>query len=129
MLGVFGTLYGLYFVWVFNEAANRPVSAIDYQTLILVTVVSLVVVAALGHVVIAYSGKQATDVTDERDKLFNLRGEYVGGLVLAAGVLVALAMAMVEYQYFWIAQTLLAALVLAEMTSGVVKVLHYRRGV
>jgi hypothetical protein len=65
---------------------------------------------------------------DERDRLVDLRSERIGGYILAVGVFAGIGLAMVRADRFWIAQALIAALVIAEITSGVVKLVLYRRG-
>lgn len=55
--------------------------------------------------------------------------DYQPLLLVMVGVLVALALAMLEREPFWIAHTLLGGLVLAEVVKGAFKLMDYRRGV
>jgi len=48
--------------------------------------------------------------------------------VAAGAALAGLALAMLEVEHFWIANAILAGLVLSEVVSGVTKVVLYRRG-
>jgi hypothetical protein len=57
-----------------------------------------------------------------------LRGERVGGYVLAVGVFGGLVLAMAELAPFYIAHALLLAWVLAELVEGATKIALYRRG-
>jgi hypothetical protein len=84
----------------------------------LVTVGALVVLAVVGHILIAVVPPYEGDETDERDRIVNLRGEWVEGFVLATGTLVGLFLAMAEYEAFWTANVLLAGLVLAEVATA-----------
>jgi len=95
----------------------------------LVTVVVLVVLAAATHIVLAVSDPKGADQSDVRDKEINRFGEYVGGYVLGVGALVVLWLAMIEADYFWIANVMLLALVLSELVSGVTRIVAYRRGI
>lgn len=65
---------------------------------------------------------------DERDRLIALRGERVGGYVLALGVFGGLVLAMAELPPFYIAHALLLAWVLAELVEGATRIVLYRRG-
>lgn len=129
MLGVVVVVYGWYFATIIGRLADTPVEQIDYQPVMLVTVGALVVLAIVGHVLIVMSPGYEGDRSDERDRLIDMRGEWIGGFVLATGALLGLFLAMAEYEPFWIANALLAGLVLSEMVSGVAKLMFYRRAV
>lgn len=65
---------------------------------------------------------------DQRDSDIRRHGEYIGFFVLAVGLLPAFALAMLEASYFWIANAIYLAYVLDALTSSVVKIIAYRRG-
>jgi hypothetical protein len=67
-------------------------------------------------------------IADERDREINRFGEYVGGFALVVAVLIGLGLAMFEVDHFWIANALLAGLVLSELVAGATMVVLYRRG-
>jgi len=120
--------YGLYFAVVARWAATTPAADIVYQPLMVLTVVALVALLVLGQVVIALSDPAEAGQRDERDRLIGLRGSTLGGYVLAVGVFLALVMAMVRMDQFYIANVLLLWWVLAELTSGIARIVQYRRG-
>ena len=93
-----------------------------------IVVVVLVVLAIAGITVVTSLAPNDTDEEDERDRLIEMRGDQVGGYMLAVGALFALGLAMVEVEYFWIANTLLASLVLSEIGKAALMVIVYRRG-
>jgi hypothetical protein len=66
--------------------------------------------------------------TDERDVTIGRRGELVGYYVSSGGVVVAMALTMLEYPYFWIANVLYLSFVVAALVSATVKLVAYRRG-
>jgi hypothetical protein len=68
------------------------------------------------------------DRTDERDVLISRRGDIVGYYVASAGAVIALIITMLEYDYFWIANTLYLSFVVAGLVAGIVKLRAYRRG-
>lgn len=129
MLAVVGGVYGWYFATVFGAVGEQAVSEIAYRGQMLATVVVLVVLAAAAHAVIAIASPSDADASDERDRTIDRQGEYIGGFVLGVGTLVALGLAMFEVEHFWIANAILAGLVLSELVSGATKALLYRRGV
>jgi hypothetical protein len=49
--------------------------------------------------------------------------------VLAVGTVAGLGLAVIQADTFWIAQVLLAGLVVAEITEGLTRLVLYRRGV
>jgi hypothetical protein len=79
-------------------------------------------------IVLAVVDRRQADDEDERDRLIERRGDQVGGYVLAVAALVGMGLAMVEGAYFWIANALLAGLVLSELVKGIVMLSAYRRG-
>ena len=128
MLIVITVVYGWYFTSVVGDlSAGTVVTDITYKGAMIGTVVAVIVLAIGGHISITVAARGDSS-SDERDREINRQGEYIGGFVLGTGALVALALAMLEKDHFWIANTILLTLVLSEMTSGVVKILIYRRG-
>jgi len=128
MTGALAVVYGVYFAVVLRWLATTPVDEIVYQPLMIVAIVPLVIVAVLGHIVIALVNPKEANAHDERDRLIALRGERIGGYVLAVGVFVGLVLAMGEFSQFYIAHALLVGWVLAEITAGTTRVVLYRRG-
>ncbi len=127
MLVIVVIVYGWYFVTVARWASETPVADIAYQPLMLATVVVLVIMAVVGHILLAvfppYQGRQP----DERDRLIEARSESIGGVALGAGAVGGIFLAMAEFDYFWIANTILLGLVLSEVMAGVAKLVYYRR--
>ena len=149
--GVLGTLVPVvYFVNILGQARDGDVSEIAYQQPLLITIgamVGLFVAAYIVTYVAAYVGtyvraeiaepgagekldpaKLEVDKTDERDKQINRFGEYVGLTVLSVCMLVPFALAMMDRETFWIANTMFAACVLSGLVSSIVKIVAYRRG-
>ena len=124
-------VYGWYFIKILGDAASTPVNAIEYQALLLAMVGVFIVLLIVSHVVIAAvtaattGGIEGSDVRDEKIDRF---GEYIGGYVLGAGMLVVLVLAMAETEYFWIANAALGIMVLAELVTSATKIILYRRG-
>lgn len=128
MTGALAIVYGAYFAVAGRWLATTPVHDIVYQPLMIAAVVPLVIVAIASHIVLALVNPAEANEYDERDRLIALRGERIGGYVLAVGVFGGLVLAMSAFPHFFIAHALLLAWVLAEITEGAVKVVLYRRG-
>ena len=109
----------VYIVTLMSRAGGQPVEDVDYQGLVIGLIVAFVAIAIVGNAIIATRHLDEDDAVDERDRLIELRGERIGGWVLAAGAIGALVLAMTDQATFWIAQAILAGLVVGEMTSSV----------
>lgn len=129
VLLAFVVIYGWYFATVIEEATRVGVTAVGYQGLLLGMVIVFVLIVTIAHIVIAVADPKGADQTDERDRVINRTGEYLGGYALGAGTLVALGLAMIEAPHFVIAHAILGALVLSEIVSGTAKLFMYRRGI
>lgn len=128
MLLTLTIVYGWYFIQMLPEMAETPVSEIGYQGVMLATVVLFVILFVAGMIVLAAADRRQADDEDERDQLIERRGDQVGSYVLLVAALAAMGLAMVEGDYFWIANALLAGLVLSELVKGIVMLAAYRRG-
>lgn len=116
---------------------DGPVGAIDYTGPLLVMVGASVALVIVASVVIA--GTSATraairgehtdiDRVDERDRSISRWAGNIGGTVLAILVVPSLILTLFEVEHFWIAQSLVAALVLSELATAGLKIYRYRRG-
>ena len=123
-------VYGQYFLNLTLQTpwALESTTAVEYRVLMFGTVVTLVIVMAVSHIVIAMFAPEASDQIDERDREINRKGEYIGGYVVGAAALTGMGMAMFETEHFWIANLLLLGLVLSEIVAGCIKLYIYRRG-
>lgn len=121
-------VYGWYFAKVSAALPSLDVTSIEYQGLMIKTVVVLIAISIATHIAIAIMAPDESDQSDERDRAVNVRGEYIGGYIVSMVALLGLGMAMYEMAHFWIANTLLLGLVMAELVGGCAKLYLYRRG-
>jgi len=130
MTGILVVVFGLYFALVLGPVAGAPAPAREFAFTALMILASVVVtiLAATTHIVLAIVFRSQVNAHDERDRLIDLRSTRVAAYILATGVFAGIGLAVVQADRFWIAQALIAALVIAEITDGVVKVALYRRG-
>ena len=95
--------------------------------LFIAAVVLLVIAQIAGHLLIVLVDRR--DDTDERDRLIALKGERIGGYVLATGVFAALCTALVVPGNFATAHVLLASWVVAQVVEYAAQLWYHRRGV
>jgi hypothetical protein len=126
MTAILVLLFGWYFAVVLGQLAT-PASEIDYKGRLIPAVILLVVLAMVGHAMLAIGAPAKATGYDERDRLVALRGHRIARYVLAVAAVAGLGLAMVDADAFWIAQVLLAGLVVAEITEGLTRLVAYRR--
>ena len=120
--------YAVYLSIILGRAGDTPLTEVSYVSTMLWTIGIGVALSVIGHIVVAIAKPSEADKSDVRDKDINRFGEYVGGIVLGVGMVVPLVLAMAEFDYFWIANAMYAAFVLASLVSAAVKLVAYRRG-
>jgi hypothetical protein len=143
---------GWYFASVLSQARTTQVTDIEYQWLLGLSVVILIVSTVIGiiatsiaalirtEIAVARAGgregdperttamAKALDRSDERDVAIGRLGGQAGFTVLGVTVLVPLGLAMAEREPFWIANAIYAALVLSSLAFSAAKLVAYRRG-
>jgi hypothetical protein len=127
--GITLVVYGFYFTTVLNAAGDTPIDDIDYQGLLIGAILVWVVLYIVQAIIVSLSNPKEADMTDERDRAVIRRARSVAFTVLSSLALVPLALAMIEAQQFWIAQTMLGALVIAQLAEGATQIFFYRRAV
>lgn len=128
-----------YFAIVLPQLSDTAASEIAYHAPLVVSVIVTIVLLIVGAIAVAITTAiraEATepgsaddmDRTDERDVQISRRGDAVSSYVAATGIVVGLTITMLEFDYFWIANTLYLTLVAAGLVGGLVKLRSYRRG-
>lgn len=120
--------YAAYLITILGRAANTPLTEVSYVSTMLWTIGIAIALSIVGIIAVAISKPSEADKRDERDKDINRFGEYVGGIVLAVGMLVPFGLAMAEIEHFWVANAIYAAFVLSSLVTTIVKLVAYRRG-
>jgi hypothetical protein len=122
---------------VLPQIGTVPVGDIAYLDPLLVMIGASVALTVLATVLVAGTlaaraaiRQEATDVdrTDERDRSISRWAGNIGGIVLGVGVVPAFGLTVFEFEHFWIAQALLAALLASELVSAALLIHRYRRG-
>ncbi|KAF0209525.1 MAG: hypothetical protein FD171_250 [Actinobacteria bacterium] len=137
----------VYFSIILGEVRTVPAAEIAYQVPLLIAIGLLVVLTVIGAIVTAIvtaigaavtaeitgegSAEDAVDDLDrmdERDADINRRGELIGYYVTSAGAVGVMALAMLRYDQFWIANALYLSFVVGALVASVAKLIAYRRG-
>lgn len=137
----------VYFATVLGQVPTVPIAEIAYQRLLLIAIGSLIVLTIVGAIITAVATAIGTAVSakitgegsiedsvadigrkDERDEDINRRGELIGYYVSSAGMVGVMALAMLRYDQFWIANALYLSFVVGAIVAAVAKLVAYRRG-
>jgi hypothetical protein len=120
--------YVAYLTIILGRAESVPLTEVSYVSTMLWTIGIAVALSVVGHIAVAISKPSEANKSDARDKEIYRFGEYIGGIAVAVGMLVPLGLTMAEFDYFWIANTIFLVFVLSAITSSIVKIVAYRRG-
>ncbi len=128
LLAILLLVYGNYFLGLWNDMQSMAVEDIAYQGRMVFMVVVLIVLSVVGNIAISMMAPDEADQIDERDRAIERVGDQWAGYMLAGWALAAMAMAMFEAPHFYIANNILAGLVLSEVLKSALMLYHYRRG-
>ncbi|MGX2993243.1 hypothetical protein JNUCC64_02935 [Streptomyces sp. JNUCC 64] len=120
--------YAGYLVAVLGRADGRPLAEVPYTAALLWSVGGAVVATVVLEAVAAAVFRADGTATDVRDREIGRLGEHVGQSFLAIGGLGVLALAVVEADHFWIAQTVQLAFVLSALLGSATRIACYRVG-
>jgi MFS family permease len=128
-----------YFAVVLPQLSDTAAAEIAYQPPLVISVVASIVLMIAGAIAMAVATAIGAEITgtgsvddidrsDERDIQISRRGDVVSYYVASVGAVGALILTMLEYDYFWIANTLYLSFAVASVVAGIVKLRAYRRG-
>jgi hypothetical protein len=120
--------YGAYLAVILGRAQGVPLGEVPYAGTMLWTIGAAITASIVGRIVVAVAWPRDADKKDERDREVYRFGEYVGQWSVVVGAGTALVLAMVEVDYFWIANAIYLAFVLSALLSSATKLVAYRRG-
>jgi len=126
--GVVGLVVYLALVLAADDGGS--LTNVNYQPLMLWVIGVSIAVAIAGAIINSIRAGLAgeREKPDERDREIARFSTSVGQAFLVIGGLAALLMAMVEWDWFWIANTLFLGFALSGVLEGTTKVVSYRRG-
>jgi hypothetical protein len=122
-----------------GKLGSGPVSGIAYQVPMLIAMGAMIAMTIVGAILMAVGSAVSAEISkpgsakdidlkDERDVSIARHGDLIGYYVSSVGVLGALALAMLRFDQFWIANAILLTFVVASLVSSAVKIVAYRRG-
>ena len=129
----------VYFAVVLDQLGAVAASEIAYQRPLLIAVGVSIALTIVGSILMGIGSGIAAEIAqpgsgdqvgrkDERDVTIGRRGELAGYYVASAGAVGVMALTMLEYAHFWIANALYLSFVVAALVSAAVKLVAYRRG-
>lgn len=120
--------YIVYAVIVFRGAGDGALPDAPYVWPALITIGATVLANIVLGILAAVIWNKDGDLVDERDRQIERLGDQVGNSFLVIGGLAAMLMAMVEWDWFWIANVLFLSFFVAGVVSAAAKVATYRWG-
>ena len=124
-IAVFGVYFGELILGLINGTATPE--PLGRQFIILT--LALIFYAIIGHIIVAVVSSDDNEEADERDKFIEMRADARSGYVLGAGAIIALNLAWLGFDVYWVANMVLAGLAGAEIFKGVTRAIDYRLGV
>jgi hypothetical protein len=120
--------YGTYAGIVLSQIGSTPFTEIDHAGPLLWSIGASIVAAIVLRIVVEIFSPSDKQRADSRDKEITRRGELIGMWGLVTGALGGMALALVQAEYFWIANAIYLGFVLSAITASVAKIVLYRRG-
>jgi hypothetical protein len=117
-----------YVIVIAQRAAGVPIAEVEYVWPMVIAIAAAVVIGVVVTAIVALTSPKDAGKADERDREINRRGEYIGQSLVVAGAVWALFLAMIEADYFWIANSLYLFFFLSAMVASVAKIVAYRKG-
>ena len=129
----------VYFAIMLGRLGQTSAADISYQAPLLVAIGIGIAVTIVGAIIVGIGtgisaelrGRDASseiDRKDERDKSIARHGDLVGLYVACAGIAGVLALVMLEYDYFWVANAIYLSFIASSVVGSVVKLVAYHRG-
>jgi hypothetical protein len=120
--------YTAYLVILLGSAGSTPLPEVDYVPILLWTVGVAIAASIIGRIAIEIIWRSDSYSEDVRDRDIGRLGEYRAGLVLGIGMVVPFILALVEADYFWIANAMYLVFTAQAIVGAVIKLIAYRRG-
>jgi len=124
---VLGAYLG-YVTIVLVRAAGGPLTAVDYVAPLVGSILISIVVSIVVNIVVNAASSQGRDRKDARDRTIDRFGEHTGRWGLIGGATLALILAMLRVDPFWIANAIYLGFAVSGVVGGLSKLVAYRRG-
>lgn len=120
--------YATYVALVLGRAGATPLTDVPYAATLLWSIAGAIVASIVLHTAISALSPEGANEKDQRDKEINRIGEYIGQSFVVIGGVAALAMALADWDPFWIANVIYLCFVLSAVVGSVAKIFAYRKG-
>jgi len=124
--------FGGYAAIVLGQVGSVPLAELDYAPTMLWAIGIAIALSIVGRILMEIAGEMArpgdSHQADVRDRDIGRLGEYFSGTLLGVGMVVPFALALAEFDHFWIANAMYAAFALSALVGTAVKLVAYRRG-
>ena len=122
--------YTVYLSLVLPQVAGgTPVEDVDYVPIMLWTIGGAIVAGIVLRILVEIVFPSESTRGDVRDKEIDRLGTRVGSSFVVIGALGALVLAMLEADWFWIANVIYLCFVLSALLESITRLVAYRRGV
>jgi len=119
--------YGTYLAVILSRARDVPLVEVAYEGPLLWSIGGAIVASIVGTILVSLANRRDGHVKDQRYREINRLGEYTGQSFVVIGALAAMALAMLEVDWFWIANVVYLCFVLSAILGSVTKLAAYRR--
>ena len=129
-LAIILIVFSGYFSQVYDGLIDGTLDKAAVTGLFFGTVVTVVILEIVLHIVIAaFNHRDADQPRDERDRLFAVKAGNISGWVLGIAVLIIAAHTFIQdLDSTWVANLLLFAVFVSQVTSYTLQLVYYRRG-
>ena len=119
--------YATYVVIVLSRAREVPLTEVAYVGPLLWSIGGAIVAGIVGSIAVSLANRRDGHRSDQRDKEINRIGEYNGQAFVVIGGIAALVLALVEADWFWIANVIYLGFVLSAVLGSITKLAAYRQ--
>jgi hypothetical protein len=119
--------YTAYVVVVLSRAQDVPLNEVAYVGPLLWSIGGAIVASIVGTIAVGLVNRRDGHLKDQRDKEIDRLGERTGQSFVVIGALGAMVLALVEADWFWIANLVYLCFILSAILSSVTKLAAYRR--
>ena len=122
--------YTVYLSLVLPQVVGgTAIADVDYVPVMLWTIGGAIVVTIVLRILVEIVFPSESTKGDVRDREIDRLGTRVGSSFIVIGALGALVLAMLEADWFWIANVIYLCFVLSALLESITRLVAYRRGV
>jgi hypothetical protein len=119
--------YAIYAATVLGRRGETPLTEVPYAAPMLWSIGGAIVASIVLHITVSIADGSGGK-TDQRDREINRFGDHIGQSFVVIGGTGALLLAVLEVDYFWIANAIYLAFVLSALLGSTAKIFAYRKG-